>query len=528
MKKLLSITLIILLVLCLNAIQLPANPAMADPADIYVPSDYSTIQEAIDAASPGDTVFVAAGTYSPSTNGEVFPIRMRNGVSLQGAGAGSTIMDAENTNGVIACDGINIATTKIDGFTITNGSTNDGGGIYLSYSSVKISNNTITENNATDSGGGIFLYRSFPTISNNAITDNTARGWGGGISINLSSGTIANNIISGNSIEGFCGGGIYVNAWLSGFPPPIIRNNIITGNSAPYIGGGISSINASPTITNNIISNNSTTSYGGGIEIEGVVVSSPTIINNTIFGNNASHGGGFYIRQQSNPTISNNIIASNTASSSGGGIWADGTASPSIDYNDVWDNSTDNYFGCSAGLNDISQNPLFVNPAADDYHLQSSSPCIDIGDNTAASGLPTDFEGDPRIWDGDGNGDAVVDIGADEYYRFTATVDIAPDVLNLKSKGKWITVYIEFPQNYDLADINVSTIKLNDTVSAELKPASIGDYDDDGILDLMVKFDRGEVTSILEAGDYVEVKISGELNDGTKFNGTDYITVKLK
>jgi len=54
------------------------------------------------------------------------------------------------------------------------------------------------------------------------------------------------------------------------------------------------------------------------------------------------------------------------------------------------------------------------NPANWDLHLQSSSPCIDVGTDTVE--LPdSDFEGDPRIFDGDFDGNAVVDIGADEF-----------------------------------------------------------------------------------------------------------------
>jgi len=89
---------------------------------------------------------------------------------------------------------------------------------------------------------------------------------------------------------------------------------------------------------------------------------------------------------------------------------------PTIGYNDVWNNTGGDYYGCSAGLNDISEDPLFVDPAVDDYHLQPGSPCIDLGDNTAVPPeLTTDFEGDPRIVDGDGDTIAVVDMGADEY-----------------------------------------------------------------------------------------------------------------
>ncbi len=106
-----------------------------------------------------------------------------------------------------------------------------------------------------------------------------------------------------------------------------------------------------------------------------------------------------------------------------------------------------------------------------------------------------------------------------------ATIDINPDTLNLKSKGKWITCYIELPGDYDVEDIDVSTIKLNDQVPAESRPTGVGDCDDDGIAELMVKFDRSAVQEILEAGDEVEITVTGELNDDTKFEGSDKIRV---
>ena len=54
-----------------------------------------TIQQAIDLAFPGDTVFIQRGVYSPSTNGEFFPIFMRNDVSVIGEDPQNTILDAE-------------------------------------------------------------------------------------------------------------------------------------------------------------------------------------------------------------------------------------------------------------------------------------------------------------------------------------------------------------------------------------------------------------------------------------------------
>lgn len=104
-------------------------------------------------------------------------------------------------------------------------------------------------------------------------------------------------------------------------------------------------------------------------------------------------------------------------------------------------------------------------------------------------------------------------------------VDIDPDTLNLNSNGKWITCYIELPDGYDVVDINISTILLNNTVPAENKPTNISDYDNDGILDLMVKFDRQAVQDILELGENVLTTVTGKLFDETQFEGIDYIRV---
>lgn len=82
----------------------------------------------------------------------------------------------------------------------------------------------------------------------------------------------------------------------------------------------------------------------------------------------------------------------------------------------------------------------------------------------------------------------------------SATVEIDPETLYLKSEGKWISTYIELPKVYNLNDIDISTIELNYTVSVDISaPTQIGDYDSDGVSDIMVKFNRTEVTSFIYA-----------------------------
>ena len=116
-----------------------------------------------------------------------------------------------------------------------------------------------------------------------------------------------------------------------------------------------------------------------------------------------------------------------------------------------------------------------------------------------------------------------------------AKVNIEPGTFNLRSSGKWITCYIELPEGYNVADINVSTVKMSKVdgtevnIPEELKPTEIGDYDDDydddGIPDLMVRFDRADVGNFLAPADQVELSITGELTYGTPFEGIGTIRV---
>jgi len=110
-----------------------------------------------------------------------------------------------------------------------------------------------------------------------------------------------------------------------------------------------------------------------------------------------------------------------------------------------------------------------------------------------------------------------------------ATVDFDPNSFNLKSKGQWVTVYIELPvgHGYNVSMINLTTVMLNGQVYAEATPFAIGDYDSDGIPDLMVKFNRAAVQAILQVGDQVEITINGKLTDGRLFEGKDTIQVIL-
>jgi len=121
--------------------------------------------------------------------------------------------------------------------------------------------------------------------------------------------------------------------------------------------------------------------------------------------------------------------------------------------------------------------------------------------------------------------------------EISATVDIDPDTLNLKSNGEWITVYIELLASYPVEDIDISTVMLNNTIPVDLDaPTQIGDYDFDGAPDLMVKFDRASIIEWLGIIDHSEdtgksclvtFTITGEVLD-TAFEGPYTIKVLRK
>jgi len=182
-----------------------------------------------------------------------------------------------------------------------------------------------------------------------------------------------------------------------------ISGNIISGNdNGIYVGAG-----SVVTIENNIIKENTF----AGITVTGEGATA-RVLNNTIFSND---GNGIEASIDSTLLIQNNIIVSNGEY----GISSDQSVLETM-YNNLWNNLVANYNGCSAGIGDISADPLFVDLSGSDYHLSEGSPCIDAALSDDAP--ETDFDGRVRYDDPDtepdiGTGECTYyDIGAYEYY----------------------------------------------------------------------------------------------------------------
>jgi hypothetical protein len=124
---------------------------------------------------------------------------------------------------------------------------------------------------------------------------------------------------------------------------------------------------------------------------------------------------------------------------------------------------------------------------------------------------------------------------------FTPSLKLEPNTLNLKSNGNYITAFIELPSSHDINEVEISSIMLQVagySYSVDLSAAiNIGDYNGNGISDLMIKFQRQTVVNNLKIMDYsailgksvdVNFVVSGSLTDGTSFGCSDTLSILKK
>ena len=162
-------------------------------------------------------------------------------------------------------------------------------------------------------------------------------------------------------------------------------------------GGAIASYSSHLTIWECIFDRNTAQSSGGALFIQGVN-SEFVNINTCIFSNNTANvGGAFYVYNRVYPNFINCTIVKNNASVGSGFATADADDGVGLINSIVWNNQPTNdqiagssvvsqynrvpsyYLAINPGIGCISSAPRFVRASQDDYHLQSSSPCIDAG-----------------------------------------------------------------------------------------------------------------------------------------------------
>jgi hypothetical protein len=363
---------------------------------------FNTIQEGIDAASDGDTVIVAEGTYLENIRFKGKNITVRSTNPLDPAVVAGTVIDGDQTGSVVTFVGTEGEMCVLSGFTVQNGKADNGGGIC----------------------GGIRGIHARATIRNNIITDNRAVYYGGGLAF-------CDGLIQHNRIVNSSGTGGAALAYCHG----IVRNNAIADNSAET-GGGF--YDCDGTIQGNTISGNSATAaigLGGGLCRCDGAIQNNVISANTALANFGSGGGLCFCAGH----VSNNTIVANRSQFGGGIAWCYGTFRNCI----IWGNSAPNdaqqhgfrdmTYTCiqdgATGEGNIATDPAFVDADGPDdnpntyednnYRLSVASLCIDKGMNEDWMANAVDLDNNPRVWHGKSFSKAPkVDMGAYEYGSF--------------------------------------------------------------------------------------------------------------
>ena len=347
-----------------------------------VPSEYATIQLAIDAATNGDTIYVSNGTYVENINYN------NKDLYLLGENRDSTIIDGNQNGSGVIMNGNSV----IDGFTIQNGTgtlvnatSYIGGGIYVNSNSTCYITNSIIINNSVDSdgahGGGVGTNGVSPIISNCIIDNNYARYSGGAVGNCL----VYNSNLSNNSVT----------TWGAAANGGRLENCKISNN---FNGIGIT---YGTDVFNCLFYDNSPSTAG-------VVFHSDSIINTTIINNN-----GEAIRNSNKDNIVQNCVISNSYANSsdqyqiGFGYWVQSqVVNTKLSYSILEGGQSSAQNNPQNGILVMGQDvldltPQFVDSANGDYTLVPGSPGVDAGNpDLNGNGIP--WQNDPEDQDPDG------------------------------------------------------------------------------------------------------------------------------
>ena len=284
-------------------------------ATLQVPDSFPTLQSAISAASSGDIVEVAPGTYTGDGNRDLVlgatPVTVRSS-----AGAASTVLDLEGSvfdpHQAFRVEALVTPSTRIEGFTFRNGfapgvgSDQKGGAIYLSDGASPTIADCVFESNRAARGGGIYcIDGASPMVVDCVFRENVVTLNGGAISVQaMSAPTVLRCVVVDNLSEKHAGGLGFLE-----FSDATVSDCVIAGNEALSLGGGIFVDRSSPQFT-------------------GLVVT----------GNLADQGGGVYVARSSNPPFLSTTVAANRSLREGGGVLVMNEGAVSFGWSIVWGN----------------------------------------------------------------------------------------------------------------------------------------------------------------------------------------------
>lgn len=449
-------------------------------------ADFSTILDAVSRAVTGDTIVLRPGRYTGTGNWDVVvegkSITIRSVDPDNPNTVATTVIDCYDAEGlyhrafnVAANTGVHLT---LAGLTITNGSMDyHGGAVLCTDGDLTAINCTFSNNTAARHGGAVSCTRGTAvfegcTFTNGESLDETSGGvYVGSGTASFTDCTFRSNIgkalfglesrltladclfqdnhgKDGGALRTYAGldntdyylhmsrcafidnesttsGGAYYGISARG----TIDACTFMGNSAAVDGGAVYTRHTLMDVTDCLFLSNTAGNLGGAVTNS--FGTKPEFVNCTFVGNGANAGGALAVAFDGRPVISNSILWNNAAAT-GPEIYLQRInnayrAVATIQYSDVEKGllGTHTDPGCTLawGNGNINADPLFIDPAFNDYHLSTDSPCIDAGDpDYEPAADETDLEGQPRQYD------SAVDMGAYEYqglgpvYRFWSPV----------------------------------------------------------------------------------------------------------
>jgi len=347
-------------------------------ATIHVPADYPTIQAGIDAATPGDVVELACGTYFERDIGLKPGIVVRS----ESGEPDCAVIDGQQQagNGIFHAY-ILSQPVVLEGLTIQNGK-NDyvfrGGGVRASNGDLEIRNCVFTFNQARIGGGvrleSVNLEMSNTTFQWNGADDPTGQGYGkgGGLSIVHGQSVISGCTFIGNQASRV-GGAVEV----TGNGTAEFNDCVFSDNTAGSAGGAAKVSITSAAFNGCLFDGNEarTGGVGGAMQSSSALeVDACTFVDNWADTDNG--GGALYLSAAA--SVTNSLVAFGRA---GGSVAC--AVTPSLSCCDIFGNAGGDWTPCIAdqlGLSgNISADPLFCDFAASDFHISASSPCAPEG-----------------------------------------------------------------------------------------------------------------------------------------------------
>jgi Chlamydia polymorphic membrane protein (Chlamydia_PMP) repeat len=253
---------------------------------ITVPTDYSTIQKAINAASNGDEILVKQGDYLEHLDFLGKAITVQSGDPTDPDIVASTRIVGTSYLATVTCASGEGHATILSGFTITHEAGTIGVGMEIRGAAPTISYCVFTLNDNNGHGGGIYSWMDAqPSVNHCAFTHNDA----------------------------LDGGGLY----HAGGGDITVRHSVFYNNNASSVGGGIYNKDGSPTITDCRFQANQTGLNGGGVyNTDGDL----TLTDCEFLDNDAYRGGGVYAINSTLNLIGCEFSGNTASSSFGGGI----------------------------------------------------------------------------------------------------------------------------------------------------------------------------------------------------------------